>query len=286
MYLTTTWSVTVDMSFDLKQPTGQIWKEQYSHLAIYYIGISLIAYTLIIGYNYDQITGLLLMLIPILFMRLSQKQYAAHTKQAVLELREKNQGLKKNAEEMMGLNEGLLETLSEIIDLHGSGDSKQVSFYAATIARGLKLSVRQVELIRKGALLHDIGKLGIPEDLLTKPSRLTTEEYEVIKRHSVLGAEFLEKSPALQPLIPIIRHHHEFFNGNGYPDNLKGNQINIEARIVAIAAAIAAMSSDRPYRKALDPLNVIGELKQNAGSQFDPLIVDEAIRMIEFENGI
>jgi diguanylate cyclase (GGDEF)-like protein/putative nucleotidyltransferase with HDIG domain len=286
MYLTTTWLIALGMSFDLKQPTGQIWKEQYSDLAMYYIGIALIAYTLIVGYKYDQLTGLLLMLIPILFIRLSQKHYVAHTSQAVLELREKNQGLKKNAEEIIGLNEGLLETLSEIIDLHGSGHSKRVSSYAATIARSMKLSVRQVELIRRGALLHDIGKLGIPGDILTKPSCLTAEEYEVIKRHSVLGAEFLEKSPALQPLIPIIRHHHEFFNGNGYPDNLKGNQINIEARIVAIAAAIAAMSSDRPYRKALDTPTVISELRKHAGSQFDPLIVDQAIRMIEFESEV
>jgi len=166
------------------------------------------------------------------------------------------------------------------------GHSRQVSTYAAAIARSIRLSARQVELVRKGALLHDIGNLGIPEDILAKPSRLTAEEYEVIKGHSVWGAELLEKNPSLRPLIPIIRHHHEFFNGNGYPDQLKGSQINIEARIVAIADAIEAMSSDRPYRKALNTLNMISELKKQAGSQFDPLIVDQAIRMIEFETGV
>jgi len=183
----------------------------------------------------------------------------------------------------------LLETLSEIIDLrdpHVLGHSKQVSSYAAAIAGGMKLNARQVELIRKGALLHDIGKLGIPEDILAKPARLTTEEYEVIKRHAVLGAELVEKSPSLRALIPIIRHHHEHFNGNGYPDKLKGNQINIEARIVAVADAIEAMSSDRPYRKALSPRNVISELKKHAGSQFDPLIVDKVLSMVEFQPGL
>ena len=286
MYLTTTWLIAVGMSFDLKQPAQQIWKEQYSWLALYYMGLGLIAYTLIIGYKYDQNTGILLMILPMVFLRLSQKQYVARTKKAFIELREKNQSLMKNSEEIVELNEGLLETLSEIIDLrdpHMLGHSKQVSSYAAAIARSMRLSAKQVELIRKGALLHDIGKLGIPEDILTKPSRLTAEEYEVIKRHSALGAELVKKSPSLRPLIPIIRHHHEFFNGDGYPDRLKGNQINIEARIVAIADAIEAMSSDRPYRKALSPLSVVSELKKQAGSQFDPLIVDKAIIMIELQ---
>jgi putative nucleotidyltransferase with HDIG domain len=157
--------------------------------------------------------------------------------------------------------------------------------YAATIAESMKLNPRQIEMVRKGALLHDIGKLGIAQDILAKPARLTPEEYEVIKGHAVLGAELVEKSPSLRQLMPIIRHHHEFFNGNGYPDKLKGNQISVEARIVAIADAIEAMSSDRPYRKALCRASVISELKKHAGSQFDPLIVDRAIRMLEADGG-
>jgi putative nucleotidyltransferase with HDIG domain len=288
MYLTTTWLIAVGMSFDLKQPAQQIWKEQYGWLALYYIGFGLIAYTLIIGYRYDRYTGILLMVLPMFFLRLSQKQYVAHTKKAVIELREKNQSLKKTSEEIIELNEGLLEILSEIIDLrdpHVLDHSKQVSSYASAIAKSMKLNAKQVELIRKGALLHDIGKLGIPEHILSKPARLTPEEYEVIKRHAALGAELVEKHPSLRPLIPIIRCHHEFFNGNGYPDKLQGNQITVEARIVAIADAIDAMSSDRPYRKALSTASIISELKRYAGSQFDPLIVDKAIRIIEVESG-
>jgi putative nucleotidyltransferase with HDIG domain len=289
MYLTTTWLIAVGMSFDLRQPAQQIWNEQYSWLALYYLGFGLMAYTLIIGFKYDQNTGILLMVLPMVFLRLSQIQYIAHTKKAVVELREKNQTLKKNTEEITELNEGLLEILSEIIDLrdpHLLGHSKQVTSHAVAIARSMKLNAKQVELVRKGALLHDIGKLGMPTDILAKPSRLTWEEYEVVKRHAVLGAELVEKSPSLRPLVPIIRHHHEFFNGNGYPDKLKGNQISVEARIVAIADAIDAMSSNRPYRKALSSSSVISELKKHAGSQFDPLIVDKAIRMMEFQAGV
>ena len=289
MYLSTTGLIAVGMSLDLKQSVRQIWKEQYGWLALYYIGIGLIAYTLVIGYKYDKNAGILLMVIPMLFLRLSQKQYISRTKDAVIELREKNLSLKKRAEEIVELNDGLLETLSEIIDLRDPyvlGHSKQVSYYATEIAKSLKLNDRQVDLIRKGALLHDIGKLGIPEEILSKPSRLTAEEYEIIKRHAALGAELVGRSPSLRSLIPIIRHHHEFFNGAGYPDGLKGNQISIEARIVAIADAIEAMSSDRPYRKALPPTSVISEIKKYAGSQFDPLVVDAAVRMVEKQAGL
>ncbi len=289
MYLTTTWSIAIGMSFDLKQPAQQIWKEQYSWLALYYVGIGLIAYTLIIGYKYDKTAGILLMVIPMIFLRLSQKQYISRTREVVIELREKNQSLKKSSEEIVELNEGLLETLSEVIDLRDPyvlGHSKWVSYYATEIARSMKLNDKQVELVRKGALLHDIGKIGIPAEILAKPSRLTTEEYEVMKRHAILGAELVGKSPSLRPLIPIIRHHHEFFNGNGYPDKLKGNQISIEARIVAISDAIEAMSSDRPYRKSLKLTKIVNEIRQHAGSQFDPVVVEAAVRMLEKQAGL
>src|SRR6185436_17527477 len=114
-----------------------------------------------------------------------------------------------------------------------------------------------------------------------KPSKLTSGEYEVMKRHAVLGAELIGKSRSLRALVPIIRQHHEFFNGNGYPDRLKGNQISIEARIVAIADAIEAMASDRPYRKSLKLTRIIDEIKQYAGTQFDPMIVEAAVQMLE-----
>jgi diguanylate cyclase (GGDEF)-like protein/putative nucleotidyltransferase with HDIG domain len=289
MYATTTWSIAFGMSLDLKQPARQIWKEQYSWLAPYYIGFGLIAYTLVFGYLHDGNVGILLMIIPMILLRFSQKQYISRTKEAVIELREKNLILKKSSEEIAGLNEGLLEILSEIIALRDPyvlGHSKQVSCFATAIAKGMKLSDAQIQLIRKGALLHDIGKLGIPEEILQKPSRLTAAEYEIMKCHPTLGADLVEKSPALRPLVPIIRHHHEFFNGRGYPDKLKGNQIPIEARIVALADAVEAMSSERPYRNAFDIPAVINEINRCAGSQFDPVIVEVAISVIESESGL
>jgi diguanylate cyclase (GGDEF)-like protein/putative nucleotidyltransferase with HDIG domain len=283
LYLTTTCMVAFGMSLDLKQPAWELWKEQFSWLAPYYLGMGFIAYAMIFGYRHEHVTGLLLMVIPMILLRMSQKQYLERTRDVVTELREKNQTLKKNSEEILELNDGLLVTLSEIIDLrdpHMLGHSKLVSKYATDIARLLGLKEKQMDLVRKAALLHDIGKLGIPMEILTKPARLTRQEYEIIKTHSALGGDLVKNSPSLRPLIPIIRHHHEYFNGKGYPDRISGNEIPIEARIVAVADAIEAMTSDRPYRKGLKTEQVVEELKKYSGTQFDPLVVGAAVQML------
>jgi putative nucleotidyltransferase with HDIG domain len=284
LYLVTTVLISYGMSLELRQPAFQTWNEQFRWLAPFYFGIGFITYALIFGYKYDHVTGILLMVIPMILLRVSQKQYIDRTREIVTELREKNQALKKNSDEITELNDGLLITLSEIIDLRDPyvlGHSKQVSRYATTIAQSLGLNEKQVELVRKGGLLHDIGKLGVPMEILTKPAKLTREEYEVVKEHAALGGDLVKGSPSLRPIASIIRHHHEYFDGRGYPDGLAGNKIAIEARIVAVADAIEAMSSDRPYRKALNLGQVIEELNRYSGSQFDPLVVSAAKKMLE-----
>jgi putative nucleotidyltransferase with HDIG domain len=283
LYLVSTWMIAFGMSLDLDQPARQLWKEQFSWLGPYYLGIGLLTYALIFGYKHDHIVGLILMVIPMLFLRISQKQYIDRTREVVAELREKNQILKRNSEEISDVNEGLLLTLSEIIDLRDPyvlGHSQQVSKYAAEIARLLGLNEKQVDLVRRAGLLHDIGKLGIPREILSKPGKLTYDEYEVIKTHPALGGDLVKHSPSLRPLVTIIRHHHEFYNGKGYPDHISGNQIALEARIVAVADAIEAMMSDRPYRKAFETGDVIAELNRYSGTQFDPLVTKEAIHML------
>jgi putative nucleotidyltransferase with HDIG domain len=202
----------------------------------------------------------------------------------VSEMREKNFDLEKYSEEITKLNDGLLDTLAEIIDLRDPfvlGHSRGVTEFATKLAKRLGLHEKQVELVRKGSLLHDIGKLGISQDILAKPARLTPEEYQVIKRHPVLGAALLEKSPHLRTLIPIVRHHHEFYNGEGYPDRISGNMISIEARVVSVADAIEAMLSDRPYRKARTTNYIIEELQRYSGTQFDPLVTEVAIQILK-----
>jgi diguanylate cyclase (GGDEF)-like protein/putative nucleotidyltransferase with HDIG domain len=284
MFICTTTLISIGLGIDLKQFPYAIWKEQYQWMMPYYLGIGFISFALIFGYVHAGLLGILTMIIPLALLRVSQAQYVEHTRVIVNEIRKKNQELEKNALEINDMNEGLLTTLSEIIDLQDPyvlGHSKQVSKYASEIARLMGLNEKQTDLIRKAGLLHDIGKLGISKEILTKPTKLTSGEYETIKKHAVLGGELIKNSPSLRSLVSIIRHHHEYFDGAGYPDSLSGKQISIEARIVAVADAIEAMTSDRPYRKALKLQQVITELDRCAGSQFDPQVAKTAIKMLE-----
>jgi diguanylate cyclase (GGDEF)-like protein/putative nucleotidyltransferase with HDIG domain len=276
LYISTTAMVTVAMYLSTGMPLGQTWKDQFSWLAPYYIVMGMIAYALVFGYTQAGMVGALVVTFPLLLLRFSQKQYLDRTRAIVSELKDKNVILEKSSKEISTLNEGLLRTLAEVVDLRDPfvlGHSQQVTHYAVQMAIKLGLSKEQVQRIHKAGLLHDIGKLGVPERILLKPSRLTPEEYEIVKEHVVLGAEILEASQSLHNLIPIIRHHHERYDGKGYPDGLSGEDIPIEARIVAVADAVEAMASDRPYRRALELEHILHELNNNAGTQFDPQVV-------------
>ena len=287
VYLSTTSLVAMGMHLDMKVPFRLIWQEKFSWLAPYYISLGVVAYTLSFGYHNAGLMGLAVILVPLLLIRWSQKQYIDRTREMVSELREKNLKLEKSSEEISHLNEGLLDTLAELIDLRDPyvlGHSRQVTRYAVMMANDLGLHKKQAELIHKASLLHDVGKLGIPEAILLKPARLTAAEYNMMKTHPGLGAEILRKSPSLTPLIPIVKHHHEHFDGRGYPSGLAGIEIPIEARIVAVADAIEAMASDRPYRKALTHERIKAELIRCSGTQFDPQVVVVALKIIESQD--
>ena len=284
VYLLNTTFISVGMYLDSHQPSIEFWKQHYSWLFPIYVGMGIVAAAFVFGYKHDPIIGSLLVIVPLILLRVSQVQYVERTRGMVTELRKKNQELEKYSDEITKLNDGLLDTLAEIIDLRDPyvlGHSRGVTDLGTKLARRLGLHEKQVELVRKGGLLHDIGKLGISQDILAKPARLSPEEYEVIKAHPILGANLLEKSPHLRPLIPIVRHHHEFYNGEGYPDKIAGNQIAIEARIISVADAIEAMSSDRPYRKAKPTEYIIAELQRCAHTQFDPLVTEAAVEILK-----
>lgn len=284
LFLITSWMVALGMSLDLKHSILEIWRDKFEWLVPYYVGIGFIAYSMVFGFQYKNIVGLLLMTIPMFLLRVSQKQYVDRTRQVVEELREKNQVLVKKSDEITELNEGLLMTLAEIIDLRDPfvlGHSYRVTNYATRIGTAMGLNSNQIEAIRKGSLLHDIGKLGIPMEILLKPGKLTPEEFNEIKRHPEIGTKILENSPALRQLMPIVRHHHEKYNGQGYPDGLSGSQIPLEVRIVSLADTIEAMSSDRPYRKARSLEYIFDELRACSGTQFDPIVVEHALQLLK-----
>jgi len=152
--------------------------------------------------------------------------------------------------------------------------SEEASEYALWIAEELGLSEEQKHVLRLGGLLHDVGKIGIPDEVLMKPGLLTAEEYEAMKQHTVLGAVMLSALPGMEKIAPLARSHHERWDGNGYPDGLVGEQIPLLARILAVADAYSAMTTDRPYRKGMDRQSALAELQRQKGKQFDPVIVD------------
>ncbi|MCG2712374.1 MAG: response regulator [Candidatus Omnitrophica bacterium] len=165
-------------------------------------------------------------------------------------------------------------------DHYTHGHSQQVTEYAVDIAREIGLSFKEINIIRDAGILHDIGKIGIADAILLKPGRLTQEEYIQIKKHPVIGKKILDPVNCLADNIPLIYHHHERIDGQGYPDGLTGDNIPLGARILSVADAYQAMTSDRPYRKSLPALIAIEELKRFKGRQFDPDIVDAFLRVL------
>jgi diguanylate cyclase (GGDEF)-like protein len=151
--------------------------------------------------------------------------------------------------------------------------SDEVSVYVAAVADALGIGGRRREELVFGSLLHDIGKIGISERILLKPAPLTAEELSAIRLHPRIGARLVEQVPALRPIMPAVLHHHESFDGGGYPTGLRGEEIPLEARIVAVADSFSAMTADRPYRARLSVEEACAELERWAGTQFDPEIV-------------
>jgi putative nucleotidyltransferase with HDIG domain len=171
----------------------------------------------------------------------------------------------------------------ETKDAYSQGHSTQEAEYAVALANEMGLPGWQVQNVRLGALLHDIGKIGVDEHILNKPGKLTEEEFELIKAHPVLGASIVAEIDHLRQVVPIVRHHHERFDGSGYPDGLAGEAIPLEARVLAVAEAFGAMTDDRAYRKALPLADAIAELETGAGSQFDPQVVEAFLRVFRRE---
>lgn len=172
-------------------------------------------------------------------------------------------------------------SLINLNDRYTYGHSERVMAYSLSLAEELKLPQADLELLRYGTSLHDIGKIRIDTNLLNKPGPLNKEEWEMMQAHTVWGAQLVETLPAFKEVIPLIRSHHENYDGSGYPDGLKGEETPLLVRILRIADSFDAMTSDRPYRKALTLTEACQELDKNAGTQFDPQLVDPFIASVK-----
>ena len=171
---------------------------------------------------------------------------------------------------------GTVSALSQAIDAKDGftrGHADRVSRIAGAIAREMRLSEKVIEDIELAGLLHDIGKIGVEDRILMKPMRLDADEQELMRRHPIYGASILEPSAALRPLVQMVLHHHENYDGSGYPEGLKGTDIPLGSRIIIVADAYEAMTSDRIYRKAIGHDRALEQLEKYKGIQFDPKIV-------------
>jgi len=165
-------------------------------------------------------------------------------------------------------------------DHYTSGHSERIAVWAEEVARALGCDEAAVQEIRWGALLHDIGKIGVPDEILRKPSHLTEEEWVVMRQHPIIGEEILASTDRMRGVAKIVRHHQEKFNGTGYPDKLRGQEIPLGARILAVVDSYSAITDDRPYKKARSHEAAIAELRRCAGTQFDPEVVDAFRRVV------
>jgi HD-GYP domain-containing protein (c-di-GMP phosphodiesterase class II) len=189
-------------------------------------------------------------------------------------------------EELDELNWGTLYALARAIDAKShwtAGHSERVTELALRIGQAMGLNQKQLDDLHRGGLLHDLGKIGIPPEVLDKAGKLTDEEYQLMREHVRIGARILEPIEAYAGIIPVVLHHHEYYDGSGYPDGLSGDDIDLGARIFTVADHYDALISDRPYREGLPQETVIGFIKEDSGTKFDPKVVEAFLEVMAQE---
>jgi putative nucleotidyltransferase with HDIG domain len=249
------------------------WRRHAAYLAINYYAAASLA-TLAVGNGWQlnfTVVGLvvpLLLLSYIAYHEASTRIGAAH----------------QHVDELERLYQAATEMLAIAVDAKDQvthGHIRRVQRHTLAVARALGVSdARELKAIEAGALLHDIGKLGVPDYVLNKPSSLTRAEYDAIKMHAPMGARILQAVDFPYPVVPIVRHHHEQWDGGGYPDGLVGPEIPIGARIIAVVDCFDALTSDRPYRPRLSVDDAIALLRSRGGTFYDPRVVEKFIELI------
>jgi HD-GYP domain-containing protein (c-di-GMP phosphodiesterase class II) len=194
------------------------------------------------------------------------------------------QQIRKAGEENKALFLGTIRALAAAVDEkdpYTRGHSERVTEYSVVLARALALDELMVETIRISALLHDVGKIGIDDKVLKKPGFLTPEEFEIMKQHTVKGFNIMKSIEQMRNMLPGLRFHHEQWDGNGYPDRLRGEEIPLIARIIAVADTLDAMTTNRPYQQALTFEFSVEKINKNAGIKYDPKVVEAFNRAIK-----
>ncbi|MGE5653308.1 MAG: HD-GYP domain-containing protein [Bacillota bacterium] len=255
-------AVTVILAMRRGLPLLQIWASNIRGVIPNFLALTPFAVLMAMTYQQSGPYGLLLFLIPMLLARHSFQMYI----------------------DMRDTYSSTIRSLTKAIDIkdrYTGGHSERVAQYAVAIGKKMGFSVTDLELLEYIALLHDIGKIGVREAILNKPGRLEPAERDEINKHSEAGAEIISQIKFLSRGAEAVRHHHERFDGAGYPDHLKGQDVSLWARIIGVADAFDAMTSERPYRTAWTVSQAVAELERCVGSQFDPEVVKVFVTILE-----
>jgi HD-GYP domain-containing protein (c-di-GMP phosphodiesterase class II) len=275
------------LSLAIAIETGERWlqtlRERFVWLFVHYIVYGVIGATIAVAYDTVGVLALVVFAVPLILVRKAQLDYIGHTEAHVRQLREASKTIEGQNESLVRANTLLRERATEAMeslaaavdarDTYTAGHSRRVQEIAVQVGRELGLEAGEPESLSFAALFHDVGKLAVPDAVLLKNGPLQSEEWWVIRRHAAEGERIIGHLGFLSDATPAIRHHHEHFDGSGYPDGLKGEAIRLGARVIHLADAFDAMSSDRVYRDALSRESALAELRLGSGSQFCPRCV-------------
>jgi diguanylate cyclase (GGDEF)-like protein/putative nucleotidyltransferase with HDIG domain len=271
-----------------------IFRERFAWLTLHYVVYGFISGVMAIAYEAAGLYALAVFAVPLVLMRKTQAAYISHTQRSAHKLRAaaetiqtQNVSLEQANRLLKERSTAAMESLSATVDARDSytaGHSRRVQQLALAIGREMGLSQAELDLLGHAALFHDIGKLAIPDAILLKPASLTSEEWSLMQRHAEEGARIIDRLGFLGDAVPAIRHHHERFDGTGYPERLKGEEIPLGARIIHVADALDSMLTTRIYRAARPPSEALAELKRASGSQFCPRTVAALDRILPIES--
>jgi diguanylate cyclase (GGDEF)-like protein/putative nucleotidyltransferase with HDIG domain len=271
-----------------------VWKERFSWLLPHYVAFGAVGGAIALAYAAIGLYGLAVFILPLLLMRKTMAAYLGHTEKSTKKLRKaaetirtQNVSLEQANRLLKERSTAAMESLSATVDArdaYTAGHSRRVQQLALAIGRELGLSQAELDLLGHAALFHDIGKLAIPDAILLKPAGLTADEWALMQRHADEGARIIDRLGFLNDAVPAIRHHHERFDGTGYPEGLSGDDIPLGARIIHVADALDSMLTTRIYRAARPADEALEELRGGSGSQFCPRCVSALERLLQTDS--
>jgi len=285
-FLVNTTLTAVAIASSEGQDVVSVWRTNYSWMPVNFGATAVQGAALALAYQALGLFGVFVFTVPLCVAWFSFRLYMTKS----TEVRQRNEELSTVNELLRQTNDRLEQSHISVIgaligaleakESHLSGHAATTMHYSVEVGRKLGLGADEIAGIKLGALFHDVGKIGVPESLLSKPDELTDEEWVEMRAHPTIGASLLGNVPMLDRIRPIVLAHHENFDGTGYPAGLKGSEIPLAAQIISVADSYDAMTSERPYRIALRPKQALRELRANAGTQFNPVVVEAFIQVV------